>query len=507
MHSEIDPECWCVTRRDLRELRRRVRLAVLERRIVPTEMDNFDPAENEVGPNFYTVVEQYLKLETAETRASWALERHPGGLACDLFVTHAWAEGVYEFIDKVLGSWPWSARHAWICTLSMPQHLDISGLISSPSKSPFAKALERATDILVVPNRRSSIYTRLWCVYEAFLAQQQGKTLRTAVRTDRRGMAASVGAVFGMCGVGILWGWVASPDEATHDRLNAAVWFCLASSLLVGGAQVTRAIHWTGAVLAGYNLMHPDIHKLHDIAYLVAAEIDGVRLAAYKEAAASLTHQLKGSVTSAKCSEYADEVAIWLEIGSDARRVDDAIDVLIRAKQSTPLWTHLTEAGCSVRDVGFTRWALPVFILVSLMVHSYVVATVHPTEIYQHLPVLIVQGLWVINLHCLHIDRRAFSVLMLEKCMMLYFLLHCIQEIIGDGKIEREARYAFESAVTGSALLLSAVSPLVLLHVPVLGRCIVKCTLRHVRFHIRFALPRCRKRTAGTRNHIIEAPV
>lgn len=66
----------------------------------------------EVGPNFYTVVEDFIKPATHESKASWALSRHPGGLDCDLFVTHAWVEGVYEFIDKVLDSWPWGARRA-----------------------------------------------------------------------------------------------------------------------------------------------------------------------------------------------------------------------------------------------------------------------------------------------------------------------------------------------------------------------------------------------------------
>ena len=37
---------------------------------------------------------------------SWALMENPKGLKCDLFVTHGWAEGIYEFIDKLLHAWP-----------------------------------------------------------------------------------------------------------------------------------------------------------------------------------------------------------------------------------------------------------------------------------------------------------------------------------------------------------------------------------------------------------------
>ena len=36
---------------------------------------------------------------------------NPEGLQCDIFVTHAWAEGVFEFVDKVLRAWPAGNKH------------------------------------------------------------------------------------------------------------------------------------------------------------------------------------------------------------------------------------------------------------------------------------------------------------------------------------------------------------------------------------------------------------
>merc|ERR1712232_1378363 len=98
--------------------------------------------------------------------ASWALMCHPEGRVCDLFITHGWAEGVYEFIDKVVNSWPSGARHAYCCMLSNPQNLDITNLISSPVDSPFARAMKSASRMLVVPNNVGSIYSRKWCSYE-----------------------------------------------------------------------------------------------------------------------------------------------------------------------------------------------------------------------------------------------------------------------------------------------------------------------------------------------------
>ena len=41
--------------------------------------------------------------------------------------------------------------------------------------NPFAKALQRASHILVIPNSKISIYSRLWCVYEAYLGTTMEK--------------------------------------------------------------------------------------------------------------------------------------------------------------------------------------------------------------------------------------------------------------------------------------------------------------------------------------------
>merc|ERR1719210_2873168 len=154
LHRQVPPQLWCVTRKDLRQFRILVQKSVAEGRIVPTALDSFDASDDTIGPCIHTVTEQLIKPITAAAGGmSWALMLHPGGLECDLFVTHCWQEGVYEFIDKVLHSWPRRARHAYCCMLSNPQNLDIAGLISTPESSPFAKALGSARYMLVVPNR------------------------------------------------------------------------------------------------------------------------------------------------------------------------------------------------------------------------------------------------------------------------------------------------------------------------------------------------------------------
>mmetsp|Transcript_7233 Transcript_7233/g.17102 ORF Transcript_7233/g.17102 Transcript_7233/m.17102 type:complete len:82 (+) Transcript_7233:376-621(+) len=57
---------------------------------------------------------QFIMPVTPAGGQSWVLMKHSEGSPCDLFVTHGWSEGIYEFTDKVLNSWPpswkWSAR-------------------------------------------------------------------------------------------------------------------------------------------------------------------------------------------------------------------------------------------------------------------------------------------------------------------------------------------------------------------------------------------------------------
>ena len=162
LHETVAPDRWCVTRSDLLHLRQEVWRAIQCGEIRPLDdSDPFEPSDDQYGPNIHTVNAQYIMPVTdAVGKVSWALMLHPAGLDCDLFISHAWQEGVFEFLSKVLHSWPAGSRHVWCCMLANPQNLDIGTYLQSPSRSPFARALQACTCVLVVPNRHCSIYTR-----------------------------------------------------------------------------------------------------------------------------------------------------------------------------------------------------------------------------------------------------------------------------------------------------------------------------------------------------------
>ena len=160
LHRSVPADHWCVTYWDLLFLRQEVQSALRCGEIQPGLEDD---VSEDYGPSIYTVNEQYIKPVTQDAgKMSWALMRNPDGLQCDLFINHAWQEGVFEFLAKVRHSWPRSVQTAWCCMLANPQNLDIASFLQSPKSSPFAIALQASKVMLVVPNRQESVYTRLW---------------------------------------------------------------------------------------------------------------------------------------------------------------------------------------------------------------------------------------------------------------------------------------------------------------------------------------------------------
>ncbi|CAE7261978.1 mak16-a [Symbiodinium necroappetens] len=352
LHESVAMSDWCVSLEDLKQFRRLVMHAVKDGRITPTERDKFDPSDLRHGPSMYTVNEQYIKPITAAAgRVSWALMKHPDGLRCDLFITHAWAEGIFEFVDKVVSCWPRHAAGAYVCFLSNPQNLDIGHLIASPESSPFAQAMQSATQVLVVSNKTCSIYSRLWCVYEAFLAYSWEKPINTA-RTLAPGALARRIRIACVC-VASMSAFLLLPAEVLDDvhlgifRLvfrMAAMTFSLLSLALLGsrGLRIS-AIHEAAvlgaAVSLGLSFASAIAHEtfgmfaLRDFLFCVgvatALEIDRQNsLQASKQ-----VEELQRGFTacySASCSSSSDAEAIWGQIRESNREaeVEDAVSVL-----------------------------------------------------------------------------------------------------------------------------------------------------------------------------------
>ncbi|CAL1139553.1 unnamed protein product [Cladocopium goreaui] len=390
LHRSVPADHWCVTYWDLLFLRQEVQSALRCGEIQPGLEDD---VSEDYGPSIYTVNEQYIKPVTQDAgKMSWALMRNPDGLQCDLFINHAWQEGVFEFLAKVRHSWPRSVQTAWCCMLANPQNLDIASFLQSPKSSPFAIALQASKVMLVVPNRQESVYTRLWCAYEAYLAQEEGKTILIAhssnlhqILAALRGMAlaaifgASVGIVATLLNLGQTYG------------VPALACLVVGSSLVIHDDVCRRVMHLLGEILCWTQVTHgfvnffdlysaeeyPDKdkavpHKVTQVLHLsywvmtslafCVMEVDRINARSAVSEAEELRQGYQGSIQYAKCSQAADAASIRREIGTQVDRVDHAIHVLLTAGMSTPALRDIAHR-VDIEHAAFAEFTGAVFLL------------------------------------------------------------------------------------------------------------------------------------------------
>mmetsp|Transcript_17519 Transcript_17519/g.40794 ORF Transcript_17519/g.40794 Transcript_17519/m.40794 type:complete len:620 (+) Transcript_17519:31-1890(+) len=198
---DVSPSRWCVSKDDLRQFSQEVKEFWLAGGIPDDaiDRDDLDADEDfsEIGPTIYKVNEHFIKPRTREQDTSWALMVNPEGRPCDIFASHSWAEGVFEFDKKMRRAWPWSAKNLYCCFLSNPQNGNLREVLGNdPLESPFARALAVATYVYVIPNQSRSVYTRLWCVYEAYLAVNLDKM----VILPGEGLTCSILYLHFLCG-------------------------------------------------------------------------------------------------------------------------------------------------------------------------------------------------------------------------------------------------------------------------------------------------------------------
>lgn len=190
LHKNITGERWGITADVLEDFEKRTKEKLDAKEIkntgmVPYDQKKFD--DHKIGPNMYQINEQVVMPVTKERSlpfpgVSWSLMADPLGALVTIFITHAWAEGVFEFWRNVRTKWPEGlapsglAHAAYICFLSNPQHLDISDMLKEIETSPFKVVLNlmpRPGLMIVSPNKECPIHSRLWCVAELFWATDQ----------------------------------------------------------------------------------------------------------------------------------------------------------------------------------------------------------------------------------------------------------------------------------------------------------------------------------------------
>jgi len=132
-------------------------------------------------PNFeqnmtmYDVVNKIVKPMTSGKGTGYALYcNKEAPLRAKVMVSHAWQENFVQFLETVEQSG--LKGPFWVCAFSIYQNEDIENVTiqkqlgPSPSTGPFSTVLKQSDRMLAVMTNSCDIYTRLWCVYEIFIA-------------------------------------------------------------------------------------------------------------------------------------------------------------------------------------------------------------------------------------------------------------------------------------------------------------------------------------------------
>lgn len=246
MMRKVPPNKWCLSKEDFRRFTQEVRVAWELGLIMPSARNSFNKKSksnpnhwaDDVGPSMYDVNEQFLKPITAEAGGvSYAMMVNPEGHECDLFVSHCWEEGFFEFSDKVLLNWPRGKSYIWCCATALPQNLDITEWLDKDvPETPFGMALgqDPQPDMLLIPNSSGSIWNRLWCVIEAWEATRLSIHVKVPHRPSFRKIMASCRDVDAVFLLGLLLGGVL-PESWMHGNFIVLTHlFFHASSVAVG---------------------------------------------------------------------------------------------------------------------------------------------------------------------------------------------------------------------------------------------------------------------------------
>lgn len=127
------------------------------------------------------VVEEIIRPATEHlANRGYARLLNEGNLLfLQVFVVHSWDSGFSDFVKTVNGVFKSqeSPPNLWICATALWQGGDLRtarrpGL--DPAEGQFAQAMKRAQSVLVVRSETVDLYTRLWCVWELFLAERLG---------------------------------------------------------------------------------------------------------------------------------------------------------------------------------------------------------------------------------------------------------------------------------------------------------------------------------------------
>ncbi len=148
------------------------------------------------GMTMRQVVHKILEKRTAGKGVGYALLVNKAKpLRAKVMVSHSWEEDYEHFVSALDESG--EEGPFWICATAIYQCNDIEDVTVDkqlgphPSTGPFATVLKQADKMVCVMTPESDIYTRLWCVYEMYVAVSFGVSVGMAYFSESKGWGGS----------------------------------------------------------------------------------------------------------------------------------------------------------------------------------------------------------------------------------------------------------------------------------------------------------------------------
>ncbi|CAL1155901.1 unnamed protein product, partial [Cladocopium goreaui] len=294
------------------------------------------------------------------------------------------------------------------------------------------------------------------CAYEAYLAQEEGKTILIAHSSHFPQILAALRWIVLAAFVGAALG-LASTLRGVGGPYGGAVLALslMAFSLVIQDETFRRLMHLVGQMLCWIEVTHRAgwvfkaeeeggaslsmDYVLHVCYWLNISfafcfmEVDRIQARSTVLEAKELQHGYRGSIEYATCSQETDETSIRKEIADQVDRVDHAIHVLLTAGMSTPLLRDIARM-VSIEHAAFSEVTAAVFLLGPVAIAGFAVV------LFQHgvmasepayratlVGISLLSRLILVLLLCRsHWDEQRYILKIMSKLLAMYFWLYMI---------------------------------------------------------------------------------
>ena len=165
--------------------------------------------------------------------------------------------------------------------------------------------------------------------------------------------------------------------------------------------------------------------------FFLLQEFDRANGLATKQEALQLSRGYQGTIERAACSQAADAMRIFEEIGQKTAAVDYAIHVLLKAGMSSPTLRQVASKGVDIQHAGSAEVAVPfiaftttLLTLIRICFDTLLLHLAWHNTLLQFISFISRPALLVILCRS-PVDERCFILKMMTKLVLLYLMIAC----------------------------------------------------------------------------------